>query len=60
VYIACREIGISRTLKDIAVVSNVKRKNITRGHRLLVLELDMGTPQADPMNALSKLQIKQV
>jgi transcription initiation factor TFIIB len=58
VYIACREIGIFRTLKDIAAVSNVKRRNITRGHRLLVLELDMGTPQADPMKCIIKVANK--
>ena len=28
IYIACREVGVSRTLKDIAGASNVKRKDI--------------------------------
>ena len=39
IYIACREIGISRTLKDIATISNVKYKFLTRTYRQLVFEL---------------------
>jgi len=39
VYIACREMGISRTLKDIAAYSNVKLKEVARSYRLLYLEL---------------------
>jgi transcription initiation factor TFIIIB Brf1 subunit/transcription initiation factor TFIIB len=30
VYIACREMGTSRTLKDIAAATNLKLKNVAR------------------------------
>ena len=36
IYIACRQMEVSRTLDDIATTSNVKRKSIARYHRELV------------------------
>src|SRR5919198_6250178 len=41
IYIACREMGISRTLKDIAAASNVKLKEVAKSYRLLCLELEL-------------------
>lgn len=32
IYASCREIGASRTLKDIAAGTNVKRRDISRGY----------------------------
>ena len=58
VYIACREIGLSRTLKDIAINSNIKRKDIARCYRMLMLELDFKVPIADPMKCISKIANK--
>ena len=45
---ACREMGTPRTLKDIIAASNVKRKDIARNCRLLIRELDIKVPIADP------------
>lgn len=58
VYIACREMEISRTLKDITAASNIKRKSITRSHRLLVHELGIRIPLADPMKCITKIANK--
>lgn len=58
VYIACRETGASRTLKDIAEISNVKRKDLARMYRLVVLELDLKIPQIDPMKCIAKVASK--
>src|SRR5215211_2787302 len=33
VYIACREMGISKTLKDIVAVSNIRLKQISKSYR---------------------------
>src|ERR687887_451149 len=55
IYIACREMGISKTLKDIATISNIKHKELARTYRLLVLELDYKVPVSDPMKCVSKL-----
>src|ERR671920_1660830 len=43
-YIACREMGMSRTLDDIADLNNIKHKELARTFRLLVLELDLKVP----------------
>jgi transcription initiation factor TFIIB len=58
IYIACREIGIPRTLKDIAAASNVKRKDIAKNCRLLIHELDLKVPMADPMKCIVKIANK--
>src|SRR5919107_3214414 len=49
IYIACREMGISRTLKDIAAYSDVKFKEVAKSYRLLCIELDLKVPIIDPM-----------
>ncbi|HEY7079116.1 MAG TPA: transcription initiation factor IIB [Nitrososphaeraceae archaeon] len=52
VYIACREMGTPRTLKEISVIANLERKDIARDYRLLVSELDLQIPLLDPMKCI--------
>jgi transcription initiation factor TFIIB len=58
IYIACREMGISRTLKDIATSSNVKLKEVAKSYRILYLELDLKIPIVDPMKYIAKVANK--
>ena len=58
IYISCREMGISRTLKDIASYSNVKFKEVTKSYRLLCIELDLKVPIVDPMKYIAKVANK--
>jgi transcription initiation factor TFIIB len=58
IYIACREMGISRTLKDIASYSNVKFKEVAKSYRLLCIELDLKVPIVDPMKYIVKVANK--
>src|SRR5918911_1761595 len=58
IYVACREMGISRTLKDIAAYSNVKLKEVAKSYRLLYLELDLKTPIVDPMKYIARVANK--
>jgi transcription initiation factor TFIIB len=58
IYIACRESVTSRTLKDIASISNIKRKDIARTYRLLVLELNYKIPMIDPIKCIVKVANK--
>jgi transcription initiation factor TFIIB len=58
IYIACREIGISRKLKDIATISNVKYKFLAKTYRLLVFELDLKIPVVDLMKCIAKVANK--
>jgi len=54
-YIACRETGASRTLKDIAEIGNIKRKDLARIYRLVVMELDLKIPLIDPMKCIVRV-----
>jgi transcription initiation factor TFIIB len=58
VYITCREMGISRTLKDIGANSNVKLREVARSYRLLYLELDLKIPIVDPMKYIARVANK--
>jgi transcription initiation factor TFIIB len=58
VYIVCREMGASITLKDIAAASNLTYKDVSRNYRVLVFELDIKIPVIDPMKCISKLSNK--
>ncbi|HET7390337.1 MAG TPA: transcription initiation factor IIB, partial [Nitrososphaeraceae archaeon] len=58
IYIACRELGTPRTLKDIAAASNIKRKDIARNYRMLLSELDFKVPNADPIRCIVKVANK--
>lgn len=54
-YIACRELGIPRTLKEIAKISNLKEKEIARIYRKVIIELDLKVPQVDALKEIIKI-----
>jgi transcription initiation factor TFIIB len=54
-YAACREKEIPKTLDDVAAASGVRRKEIARCYRLLVTELDLKIPIADPTECLARV-----
>lgn len=58
VYIACREMGASRTLREVAETTDVKRKVISRSYRLLIHELGIIVPLVDPMKCIAKIANK--
>jgi transcription initiation factor TFIIB len=58
VYIACRELGASRTLDDIAAVCNVKRKEVAKDFRILHTRLDLKIPQQDPIKCIVRVANK--
>ena len=55
VFIACREIGFPRTLKDITAISNIKRRYVAKAYRLLIIELDLKIPLLDPIKCISRI-----
>src|SRR5918992_1533004 len=57
-YIVCREMGTSITLKDIAASSNLTHKDVSRNYRVLVFELDIKIPLVDPMKCIVKIANK--
>jgi transcription initiation factor TFIIB len=58
VYSACREMETPRTIKDIAAKSNVKRKDVARSYRLLILELGVRIPVVNPMKCVARVANK--
>jgi transcription initiation factor TFIIB len=58
VYIACREAGIPKTLKEIAVANNTKHKLVAKAYRVLVSELGVKLPTCDPMKCVVRVANK--
>ena len=57
-YAACRGSGTPRTLREIAEASLVDKKDVARCYRLLLRELDVHMPVADPLTYVSKIAEK--
>jgi transcription initiation factor TFIIB len=55
IYITCREMAMSRTLNDVAFLNNIKRKELARTIRLLILELDIKIPILDPIKCVVRV-----
>ncbi|MGC2570372.1 MAG: transcription initiation factor IIB [Candidatus Nitrosopolaris sp.] len=58
VYISCRELGIPKTLKEIAEANNIRRKIVAKCYRVLISELHIKTPIHDPMKCIVKVANK--
>jgi len=54
-YAACRNTATLRTIKDVALVSNVKKKDISRCYRLLVKEFDLKMPVTDSIQCVARI-----
>src|SRR5438093_11303475 len=56
IYIACRDLGVTKTLKEVAAASSVRFKILSRSYRILVTELEISTPPViDPMKCIVKV-----
>ena len=54
-YAACRGTGTPRTLREISEASLVEKKDVARCYRLLLRELDVQMPIANPLTYVSKI-----
>jgi len=54
-YASCRSLEVPRTLKDIASISSMKRKDIARCYRLILKELDIKMPIIDPIKSVNRI-----
>jgi transcription initiation factor TFIIB len=54
-YMACRQCGIPRTLKDIANAANITKKIAARNYRFLLKELKPKVPRVNPSGYISKI-----
>jgi transcription initiation factor TFIIB len=55
IYIACREMGFPRILKDITAISNIRHRYIAQAYRLLIMELDLKIPLIDPIKCINRI-----
>ncbi len=54
-YAACRDTATPRTLKDISRASNIPKKDLARGYRLLLRQLDLKMPVVDPTRCIARI-----
>ena len=58
IYIACRQMGVPRTLDDIAAISNIKRKSIAKCYRQIIFGLDLKLPIVDNTKCIARVANK--
>jgi transcription initiation factor TFIIB len=58
IYIACREMGAVRSLKDVGEITDVKRKVVSRSYRILIQQLEMIIPVIDPTKCIAMIANK--
>ncbi|KPV64288.1 MAG: Transcription initiation factor IIB [Candidatus Bathyarchaeota archaeon BA2] len=54
VYVACRQCGLARTLEEVAIASNINKKEVGRSYRFLVKELDYFIQPLKPSQYITK------
>jgi transcription initiation factor TFIIB len=55
IYVACRQMGVPRTLDEIAAISNIKRKSIAKCYRQIIFELDLKLPIVDNTKCIARV-----
>jgi transcription initiation factor TFIIB len=58
IYVASREAGVPRTLAEVASLSNVSYKELSRAYRQIVLNLELKVPLVDPIKCIAKIANK--
>jgi transcription initiation factor TFIIB len=54
-YIACREMTVPKTLKEIAKANDLRLKTLSKDYRILITELDLKIPNNDPRHCIFKV-----
>jgi transcription initiation factor TFIIB len=57
-YITCRELGVSRTIDELAEASNLRRKTIAKIYREIVFYLQRKIPQVNCFQCIDKIANK--
>jgi transcription initiation factor TFIIB len=58
IYISCRELGIPKTLKEIAQANNISGKMVPKAYRMLLSKLDLKIPNCDPTKCIVRIANK--
>lgn len=54
-YVACRDSGTPRTLKDLAEIINIKKRTLATCYRMLIKEFDLKVPVVDSVQCISRI-----
>jgi transcription initiation factor TFIIB len=57
-YISCRDLGSSLSLTEVAEQTNVKRNDLAKMYRTVLVELDLKIPMIDPMKCIARVASK--
>ena len=57
-YITCRELGVSRTIDELAETSNLRKKSIAKIYREIVFHLERKIPQVNCFQCIDKIANK--
>jgi transcription initiation factor TFIIB len=55
VYMACREMGTPKSIREMTITTEIKSKALSHCYRLLVRELDIKVPQIDPTKYVAQI-----
>jgi transcription initiation factor TFIIB len=55
IYMACRQCGVIRTLKEVAHVANITKNEAAKNYRFLLKELKPNVPQVNTSNYISRI-----
>lgn len=58
VCISCKELGILKSINEVAEAASIKRKVLAKSYRLLKFRLDIEIPLADPIKCIAKVANK--
>lgn len=58
VYMACREMGTPKSIREMTVATEVKSKALSHCYRLLIRKLDIKVPQIDPTKYVAQIANK--
>ncbi len=54
-YEACRSTSTPRNLKDVAAISDMKKRDLARCYRILLKELNLAVPVVDPSRCVTRI-----
>jgi transcription initiation factor TFIIB len=57
-YVACRDAETPRTIKDVADVANIKKRDLAVCYRILLKEFDLKIPVVDPVQCIIRIANK--
>lgn len=58
IYLSCRELAVPVTLKDIASAGDLDERSLSRNYRIIVKELEIKVPNADPVRCIVRIANK--